>query len=761
MSDRYPVSEGPVQDAGKTAAPGFSARPLRPSLALDPAPDEVHVLDAVKVLYRRRWVIATVFTITVLTAIVHAFVATPIFEAETRLLIESGDPNVVSFQAVIDEGQPTADYYQTQYGILRSRGLARRTIDSLNLWDSTQLSARPGVVRRTLDGLNPWRSPQPGAEVREATPEAVQGTRGQETRQQSRAIDAFLANLIIAPVRNSRLVDVKFRSPDPNIAARLVNAFATNYIEQTLEYKFTASHEATSWLAERLAEQRTQVEAAETALQQYRERNGAISLEDRENIVVQKLADLSAAVTRVHAERTQKEALDRQLRATGGDQAQLDTFPAILSNSFIQRQKAELADLQQRRAQLADNLGPLHPQMLELAAAIRNSELKLRAEIDKVVLSVRTEYQAVLSQEQSLISALELQKAEALAMNRLAIDYGVLVRDVESAKQIYETLMQRGKETGVAGELRTSNIRIVDVAQQPRSPYTPRLRMNVLLGIFGGLILALAFGFLFEYLDGSIKSPEEVKACLGVPALGMLPELGKRSMGSHLLSAGVRPDFSEAIRAIRMNVLFSMSQDGACTLAVTSTGPNEGKTTVASNLAIAFALGGHRVLLMDADMRRPSVHELFDMNQEPGLSNVLVGNAKPDEAMRKTDVAGLWMLPSGRVPPNPAELLGSPRFEELLRSLGDQFDTIIMDTPPVMAVSDPSVIASMASGVLFVVGADMTGRRPARTALEQLEKGRARILGAILNRVQLEKHSYYYSRYFRREYTTYYSPAAS
>ena len=740
MSERHRTTGGPVQPASDAAAVGSSARGTRPYTALDPAPDEVHVLDAVKVLYRRRWVVATVFMVTVLTAIVHAFVATPIFEAQTRLLIESDDPNVVSFQAVIEEGQPTADYYQTQYGILRSRDLARRTLDSLNL----------------------WRLPQVGGAARDAAPEAVEITPGQETSRQAPVVDAFLANLTVAPVRNSRLVDIKFRSTDAEMAARLANGLARNYIDQALEYKFTASHEATSWLAERLAEQRTQVEKAEYALQQYRERNGAISLDARENIVVQKLADLSAAVTRAHAERTQKEALERQLRDAERDQAQLDTFPAILGNAFIQRQKAELANIQQRQAQLADNLGPLHPQMLELEAAIRNSELKLRAEIDNVVRSVHTEYRAALAQEQSLISALELQKAEALSMNRLAIDYGVLVRDVESAKQIYETLMQRAKETGVAGELRTSNIRIVDAAQRPRVPATPRLRTNVMFGIFGGLILALGAAFLFEYLDSRIKSPEEVKACLGVPSLGMLPELGKRSMTeAPLLSAGSRPEFSEAIRALRMNVLFSMPQDGARTLAVTSTGPNEGKTTVATNLAIAFALSGHRVLLMDADMRRPSVHTLFDLNQEPGLSNVLVGDAMASEAVRKTDVAGLWMMPSGRVPPNPAELLGLQRFEDLLLSLGDQFDTIIMDTPPVMVVSDPSVIANIASGVLFVVGAEMTGRRPARTALEQLERSHARILGAILNRVQLDKHAFYYSRYYRREYTAYYSAAAS
>ena len=366
--------------------------------------------------------------------------------------------------------------------------------------------------------------------------------------------------------------------------------------------------------------------------------------------------------------------------------------------------------------------------MLKLQSAIQNAQLKLRAEIANVVQSVHTEYQAAVTQEKSLVGALEQQKNEALAMNHKAIEYSVLARDVESGKQIYDSLLQRSKETGVAGALKSSNIRVVDEAERPRSPVSPQRRQNTMLGAFGGLILGIGFAFFFEYVDSRIKSPEEIKACLGLPALGMLPALGKRWINTApLLHVGLPPNFSEMLRTIRTNILFSSSEEGSRTLAITSTGPGEGKTMVASNLAVGFALTGQRVLLIDADMRRSRAHELFDLDQEPGLSNILVGNAKPSAAVRNTNVAGLWVLPAGRTPPNPAELLSSKRFKELLDSLKENFDTIIIDTPPVMVVADPLIVASFASGVIFIVGAEMTSRYAAQAALQQLQQGRARV----------------------------------
>jgi capsular exopolysaccharide synthesis family protein len=745
--DDSPAADAVIAEpAAEVRKAVVAAAPQRFSEDLDPH-------EILRILYRRRWAMATIFAVVVLTTVAHAFLATPIYEARTRLLIETDDPNVVSFKAVVDEGQPNPDYYQTQYGILQSRELARRTIDSLRLWNSASAGtgSRPGVWGR----LWPAAAPE--------TPQADTGTeKTDEALAQSAAIDRFLTNLNVEPLRNSRLVDVKFRSADPQLAERVANQLARHYIDHSLEYKFTASRDASSWLAEQLAGQRKVVESAEARLQSYREDHDAVSVEDGGNIVVQKLAELNSALTRAKTERMQKEAVERQLLAIENNSAALDAFPVVLESSYIQHQKAELADLQRQRAQLADKLGELHPDMLKINSAIASAQAKIQAEIANVVSSLHTEYKAAVAQEQSLTKALDEQKREALSMNRKAIDYGVLARDAESSRQVYNSLMQRAKETGVSGELRSSNIRIIDRAEQPRTPVSPNRTLNVTLGILGGLLLAVVFAFFYEYLDNRLKDPDEIHACLGLAPLGMLPALGpQRTKGPLLLNNGVPPNFAEMFRTIRTNILFSSPDGAPRTLAVTSSGPGEGKTLVSSNLAVACALAGQRVLLIDADMRRSQMHDLFDVELSPGLSNIIVGDAKASAALHKTSVTGLWVMPSGRTPPNPVELLGSARFKEVLASLSQHFDTIVIDTPPAMVVADPLVVATIASGVVFVVGAEMTSRHTARAVIDQLERGNARLLGAVLNRVEFGKNRYYYARYYGSAYGTYYQAAHS
>jgi len=346
-------------------------------------------------------------------------------------------------------------------------------------------------------------------------------------------------------------------------------------------------------------------------------------------------------------------------------------------------------------------------------------------------------------------------------MNRKGIEYSVLERDVQSTKQIYESLLQRAKETGVSGELKASNIRVIDPAERPHVPVSPNKTLNLSIALVGGLMLGIGLGFFFEYFDSRIKSPEEISAHLGLVSLGMVPALSEKALNGRegLITQGVPANFAESIRAIRTNVLFSSAEEGSRSLAVTSSGPGEGKTLMASNLAIALAQTGQRVLIIDADMRRPRVHSVFGTPQEPGLSNVMVGNARASDSVRKSGIGGLWVLPSGRVPPNPAELLGSERFKEFVRGLGKHFDWVIVDTPPVLAVTDATVVGNVVSGVMFVVGAEATSRHNAREAVQQLSRTRARFVGAVLNRVQLERNAYYYSQYYRKEYTTYYQQA--
>lgn len=752
-----PAEDAPVP-ADHVSAPG-NATPqgyggYGPGYSQPVAGDEVHILDYVRVLHKRRWTAITAFLLVVGSVTIYTFTATPIYSASVQILIESENPNVVNFEEVYDQNQGTSDYYQTQYRILQSRLLARRTLDAEALW------AHP-LFSEASSPYNPVAFI--GSFYAKSTVPSTSEPGGPtESANESKILDRFLEGLAVAPVRNSRLVDVSFRSAEPTLASRVANALAKQYIEQNLEFKFLATKEATEFLNARTAEQRTALEKSEQALQQYREKTGAMALEDRQNIVVQRLSDLNAAVTRARTERIEKESVYNQIRAIQDDRTAVDTFPAILNNGFIQQLKGQLNEQQRLKAQLAEKLGARHPDMLKIDSAIETTDTRINAEVQNVVQALRNDFLAAQANERSLQISLDQQRAEAQELNRASIQYGVLQRDATSNQTMFSGLLERSRETGISGELKTSNIRVVDRAETPRTPTSPKKMTNLLLALFGGSLLAIGLVFFFEYLDSRIKQPDEIKAQLGLPFLGMVPLFDpKETTGPPLIGNGMPNEFSEAFRSIRTNVLFSSADSGCKSIVVTSTGPGEGKSVVAANVAKSLALAGQRVLLIDADMRRPKLHELYGASLEPGLSNMMVGDAKASDAVKRTLTPNLWLMTAGKHPPNPAELLGSRRFKDFMTSLSEHFDWVLIDSPPVMAVTDASIIAHSATAVIFVVGAEMTSRGAAKTALDQLSSAKAKYVGAILNRVNLSRNAYYYSRYYRREYTNYYTKAGA
>jgi succinoglycan biosynthesis transport protein ExoP len=716
---------------------------------------ELSLVQYLQVLYRRRYIAASAFIIVFVGVTLYTVTSTRIYEASTRILIERDTPNVVSFQEVLDQGAQTDDYYETQYAILRGRGLARRTIDSLKLWDHPLFNQQPGfsvrgLLMTPLNAMTRWFEP----------PRPIEAPGAEETSEQSRVIDRFLADLNVEAVRYSRLVDVTYRSSDPVLSAKIANALGEAYIRQNVELSSTTTKEASTFLTEQLAQQRAKLEASEQALQAYRERTDSVSLEERQNVVVQRLADLNAAVTRANTARIQKESAYSQVKIALENPAAIDTVPLILSNPFVQQQKTELASLQRQRAQLSEKLGPNHPDMVKVGVAIQNAEARIKAEVTQIVASMRSDYEAAMAEERSLSATLNRQKGEAQDLNRTGIEYGVLQRDNDANRQMFEALLKRTQETGISEELKAGNIRVVDQAETPRSPVSPNTFNNLLIALLGGLALAVGFAFAFEYGDDRIKNPDELKKSLGLPFLGMVPALFDKTITNPLINNGAPNLFGESFRSIRTNVLFSSADEGSRLVVVTSSAPGEGKTAVSTNLSIALAQSGHRVLLIDADMRKPRVHEVFGRTLSPGLSNFLVGAALPSEVIQESSQQGLWVMPAGTFPPNPAELLGSKKFKDLTVFLQEYFDWLIIDTPPVMAVTDASIAANLAHGVLFVVGAEMTSKRVAQRAVEQLEMSQARFLGAVLNRVDLEHNAYYYSRYYRPEYGGYYGSGA-
>lgn len=738
---------------------------------VESAGEEKHLWDYARIVYKRRWIALPAFLLVFCTMTFNALRETPLYRSQVQMLIEKDAPTVATLDQMFQsqEGWYNDEFYQTQNRILQSRSLAKRTIDAMNLWDAPKLGNGPepksqisvrGLVWSAIDGamalaLRPFASDEPLP----STPSLEQAQAGENAAQSSR-ISEFLGGLSISPVRNTRLVEIRYTSTDPVFAANAANAVAAAYIQQTMEFKLNTSKDATDFLGERLEEQRKAVEASERALAEFKSRNGAVSIsEGTSSISVQRLTDLNAALIKAKTERIGKESVFNQLQSMQSA-GTLDSFPAVLANGYIQELKSNLAELQREQAQLSERYLENHPEMTKIKSAVQTATAKLNTEIAKVVDSVTSEYRSALAQEQSLQSALNTQRNEALGQNKLSVTYSVLQREVDSNREIYQSLLQQAKEAGISGERRTTNVRIVDPAEVPRWAFSPNVRSDMTFAFMAGLLFAVGLAFAFEYLDNRIKTPQELKAHLGVPFLGMVPVVDTGRTKNPRLDDGAAQNFAEAFKSVRTNVLFSSADDGMRTLVVTSAGPGEGKSLVSSNLAIALAQAGQRVLLIDADMRRPRVHEIFGGEQEPGLSNVLSGNAKTSEAVRKSGTAGLWLMPAGHIPPNPAELLGSRRYSDFIASLGAHFDWVVLDTPPVMVVADSSIVANQSSGVVFVVRADHTSRHAVRAAVEQLEAANAHLLGSVLNSVDVVRNPYYYSSYYRKEYSRYYVSAS-
>ena len=723
-----------------------------------------------RTLYKRRRPALAAFAIPAVIAFVYAFTATPVYQATTRLLIEPEDPNVVTFQQVVTRrNQVSPNLQTTQRDMLQSQSLARATLDELGLWDHPEFGGGLDerfdplrAVRRALSSL--WSVIFPRPSPTDVPADA-------ETLAESRAISMLQADLRVSGGRNSRVMRLTFTAFDGRLAADVVNTLARLHVERDAEFRNTSSRDASRWLQQRIAEQREKLEASERALQRYREEYGAVAVEDRQAIVVRELENLHSAVTTATMARVESEARYRDLQAAQGDPDLLGRFPEILRNGVLQQERLTLASLRRDRVRLGEELGPRHPDMISIESSIRDAEERLQNEVLAVVDSLRIEFQVASSQERQLAAELDRQTQEALGLDRTGIEYGVLQREAESDRSLYEALLQRAAETGVSSELETSNIRVLDAAETPRRPVRPRRSLVLLVGLLGGALLAVGLVFGIEYVDDTIDDPEEVKAHLAAPYLGMIPDAsgeaasaeggtGRRgqSHGSRILLTGEAPaDFAESIRVLRTALIFSSADDGCRAVLVTSTIPGEGKSCLSANLAIALAQTRFRTLLVDADLRRPQQHAYLGVDLEPGLSNLLVADAAESAAVRETAVPRLSLLPAGKIPPDPTDLLGSKRFVQLMESCRERFDWIVVDSPPVLPVADAIVTAQLVTGVLFVVGAGSTSWRSAADAIEKLRQANCHVLGTTLNKASLERHPYYYSRYYRTEYARYYS----
>ena len=731
-----------------------------PAPAQAQAVAEPHLFDRISVLYKYRWASSTVFLLVVGWVMIDSYTQVPRYRASARILIEEPG-NDIATPSEISRNAPVNDpeiYMQTQLRIMRGRDLALRVAQKIDLTRVPEFNGQgpqPTPLAKSIAAVKyyatwPYRLVTTAQAPPIAPPESG-GTKGGY-------VDALIARLAADEVRGSQLVDVSFASADPAFAARAANAFADEYVGQNLALKIQNLEKSAEWLTGEVERQARLVQESEMKLAQYRETQDAGALESGQNIVVARLNSLNEQLTLARTDRIRKENLWTQLRDSGSN---VDSISAVLNSASVQTLRTRVNELEQENLRVAERYGEKHPERQRVAAALTSARNQLQDEIRKAVQNAKNDYDAAVQQEKMLLANLNDSKRAATDLSRKGVDYSALVREAESNRAVYSQLLTREKELRVIANSRTNNVRVVDRAEVPGSSFAPNHRRDWIYALALGLALGLAIAFGIDYLDDTVKTPDDITRRLKLKFLGLVPIVpGDRHP---LISGPVPHDFGEAYRSIRTSLAAQIPGTGARVVAVASSQPLEGKTTTAVNIAMALAVGGARVLLIDADMRRPSVHKALRMSNDRGLSQLLAGQARMREVVQRTHDPNLLTITAGRTPANPSELLASDRMRALLSGLETgPFDWIIIDTPPVLAVTDAVILAPLVGGVAFVIGAEMTRWSLAERAVETLLGANPRTVVAILNKVNFGRNKYYYSRYYGHQYKNYYaeSPAA-
>jgi capsular exopolysaccharide synthesis family protein len=776
----------------------LSGHHLPPATAIPPILDAEfseapprHVREYLRLLYKYRWLAFTCFGITLGIALLLTLLAPRRYTAATRLQVASQSPiqlrlegNVLDLEEHDRNVNGTSSFLSTQVAALKSRDLAERVIRTRGLADNPGF-LHPGVDRRGLfdvgGELLGYLRPR-GIEARApAGPAAAASSASVDPE----LLDRYLRYLDVRDVRGTDLIEIRFTTPSPSLSAVLAAAHTQAYLESNQEAQLATDVTAKDFLDRQLRTSRTQVERAESELRVFATENPSVAINQEQKVVAEKTSQLSDQLTQAQGQRVSLESRYQFLTRPDADPAAF-----FLDRAGIQKLHLALLDLGAARAGLDGRLGPNHLQMLELRRQEEEIAQQLRAEVDREVVGVRAHYDAAAMRERSLRATLQEQEDVAIGLRELGARYDMLKGDVETAKTLHASLLKQQMETAVNSALAASNIRIIERAEVPHHPSTPNVPMNLILGFGAGLIVALGATFTCDYFDNSVKSSDEVESLLQLPALATIPNftLARRSPAARALSAHAAiangngsahgagaanghalhapletagpgrelvvlheplSPVAEAFRALRTAVLFSSAAAPPKMLLVTSAGAGEGKTVSSLNLATTLAEAGSRVLLMDVDLRKPSCHRALGIRNDRGLSSYLAGLADLASVTHALERPRIAFIPAGPTPPNPAELIGSARMRETLEELHEAYDFLILDSPPVLPVTDSVVLAREVDGVILVVKGHDTPRELIRRARDQLVQANTRLLGAVINNVDLGWGDlYFYNRYY-------------
>ncbi|WBL59215.1 polysaccharide biosynthesis tyrosine autokinase [Stutzerimonas stutzeri] len=714
--------------------------------------DEIDLLKLWQTIWYRKWGIISLVAVVTMVAILAVLAITPIYRAAATLLIEQKGAKVVSIEQVYGLDGAGSEYLQTQFELLKSRALAERVVRQLNL--------------TTHPEFDPRQQPEPLIDIsgllanfnfRKVVPATLPGDlEAPEALTEAEIFDQvtrdFMERTSIEPQGKSQLVKVQVDMADAHTAAIAANALASGFIESQLEATMEMSMTATNWMNSRLGELRTKLKDSEDRLQAFRE---AENLVDVDGVATISAAELSLTGDRMidaRRQRAEAESQYRQVQAMrGGGWERLATIPAVLGHPLIQQFKAEQAKAQAKVEELSKRYGPRHPSMTAAQSELSAASGSLRGQVEQIVAGIERNYQLAMANENSLQASFNANKSQIQDISRKEFQLRELQREVDGNRALYDTFMTRLKETAATADLESANARVVDPATVPSEPIKPKKALIVAIAALLALFAGIGLTLLLDALNNTFKSTEEIENRLNIPVLGILPQLKmqERSELARMFTSDKDKSFSESIRTIRTGVVLSGIDHPHKVMVITSSIPGEGKSTVSVNLA--FALGQmERVLLIDADLRRPTLAKSFGFPVgTPGLANLIAGTARLEECIQHVD--GIDMLSAGTVPPNPLELLSSPRFAKALEVLKNKYDRVLIDSPPTQAVSDAIVLSTFADSLLYVVKSASTHIPLVEKGVGQLLQNNAPVKGVVLNQVDIKKakrYGYSYGGYY-------------
>lgn len=719
--------------------------------------ESIHLRDYWEVLSKRRYIAMLFFFLAVTLAAIYSFSAPQVYQGTTSILIEQEINPTMSF----GEGgtariqmRSTDEYQRTQKEILLSRAFADRVVKRLQLDKSDyflktverekdSLSVRAArLVRDALDSIFPDRKPSAPFDTK---------TSSQETNPDLTLM--VLSRMEVDLDGKTNILRIKYKTDNPWIAAYMANGIADSFIEHNLDIRVKPYRDAVEWLSSRMVELRGKVEDSAKTLQQYKEGKGIVSFESKENVITQELQELVTQMVQTEGKLQEAEARYNQIRSVVDNPELLATIPDIMNNKVIEQLRLDELQMRKQMSELSLKYGPKHPHMIKLKSEVEVVQKNLVSEARKMLNAAKTEYEIAKSRRASLRKAIDDQKQHVLDLSRKAIDFNVVAGEAESNKQFYELLLKKLQEASLSSGINISNAQVIDRAVVPNGPIKPRKAFNMavaaLIGLFGGVLLAL----FIEYMDDTLKTSDDVNKFIGLPYLNFIPHIKVKKSEHGMIAADPKSIAAESYRTIRTGIMLLTAETPPRVMLVTSSVPHEGKTTTTANLAMVLAQMGEKVLVIDADMRRHNIHKFFGLDNSAGLSDVIVGRIELAGAVKTIDGhPNLHVITGGTLAPNPIELLASERMKELLKLLRSRYDRILLDSPPVMAVSDPLILSRFVDGVVMVIWGGVTSREVVRKSAQTLSGVNAKMLGVVLNNINIRKMGYY-SYYPYYQYT--------